>query len=652
MIVPNSPPAATLQWRHSLRLGAMCLVIAIPIIGAMMLRLHDGREAARLIDGERIGLRCTLAAERLLIAIERLRIPLDATAPVRRAARATNDLRDAIAELGRRPCGPLAAGPRMPLRVFAARAQALLHPANPDVAARTTIRLGTDALGIVTDIGDASGLTYDPTVDAVNLDDAIVARIPGFTERLDQSAEVLRLGRHQGHITRGSVVAVEKLAGEALEMEAMANDDFDGAALALPDLGPTLAAARARTRVAGDALGHAIDLDAELPRGARPDPRLAALRSAAIEAVQGLMTASVQVLERSFDTRLAALRRSERATLATGGGALFVDCLIVLALWRATRRRDEAELERARERAVMLETELARASAERDLSLTQQQFRAVFDGSDVGIAVVDAGGERLEANAALRRMFDDDLSQVTREIGALFARVRNTRSHAARHEYCFERLDGAPLWIELSLSLVRGAPNEAVSSIVLVHDITSHKMLTARLDHETNHDALTGLSNRVAFMRRIEALIAGRTEPFAVAFIDLDHFKAVNDTLGHHAGDAALRTVAQRLTSVVRPNDLVARLHGDEFAAILTDVGDGSAWAVDSVVARIGAALVFTVEGPGTSVGLSASIGYVRDGRSYSDASALLHDADSAMYRSKVGGRNLVSAFEDLKAAT
>lgn len=199
---------------------------------------------------------------------------------------------------------------------------------------------------------------------------------------------------------------------------------------------------------------------------------------------------------------------------------------------------------------------------------------------------------------------------------------------------------------------MRDGPNEPASCIVLVHDITNHKMLSARLDHETTHDALTGLPNRLFLMRRIAELLARRTDAFALAFIDLDHFKEVNDTLGHHAGDDALRTAAQRLSAAVRPIDTVARLHGDEFAVLFEHIGSNEREeAVDAVVARIGSALVFAVESATRTIQLTASIGFVRDGLRYPDSTALLNDADSAMYRSKVAGRNMATAFEDVNAS-
>jgi GGDEF domain-containing protein len=252
--------------------------------------------------------------------------------------------------------------------------------------------------------------------------------------------------------------------------------------------------------------------------------------------------------------------------------------------------------------------------------MTEQQFRAVFDGSDVGIAIVDRG-DRIDANAALRSMFEDDLDLIAVKAAQMFAEVLGDRRDSYRTEHCFKKSDGEELWVDLSLSAVGGGSNDTVSAVVLVHDITEHKALNARLDHETLHDALTGLPNRVQFIRRLSAII-GKGERFAVVFV-------------------------YRLSTAVRPADLVARLHGDEFAVIIRDicVEDGSG-EIEDIVGRLRLALDLSVDTPTTPLRVSASIGYVRDGATYRDAERLLHDADSAMYRSKINGRNRATAHE------
>ncbi len=361
------------------------------------------------------------------------------------------------------------------------------------------------------------------------------------------------------------------------------------------------------------------------------------------------MQTSARVLETAFEARVAALHQSQR--IVAGAGAALIAGVWGLAawFWQALRRKHRAELERMRERAKILETELARGNAERALRMTEQQFRAVFDGSDVGIAIVDCG-DRIDANAALRSMFEGDLELVTAKCAEMFREVIGERRDSLRAEHCFEKSNGEQLWAELSLLAVRGGTEDVVSAVVLVHDVTEHKMLNARLDHETLHDALTGLPNRVKFIRRLSSLM-GKAEGFAVVFVDLDGFKAVNDTLGHHAGDGVLRMAAYRLSSAVRPVDLVARLHGDEFAVIIRDISfDHDSEEIEDIVGRLRDALAFSIDTPTAPLRISASIGYVRDAASYRDAEQLLRDADSAMYHSKLAGRDRATAYEPAMA--
>lgn len=177
-------------------------------------------------------------------------------------------------------------------------------------------------------------------------------------------------------------------------------------------------------------------------------------------------------------------------------------------------------------------------------------------------------------------------------------------------------------------------------------DITLRKQAEALIQHQAHHDGLTGLANRVQFDRHLAAKLseAERSqECFAVLFVDLDHFKQVNDTLGHSVGDALLRQVVDRLQSCSRHQDLIARWGGDEFTLILSDLLQ----AEDSVALaqRIWEALQFPFEIDGHCLQVTASIGiafYPEDGVSAND---LLNHADRALYQAKYQGRNGYARF-------
>jgi diguanylate cyclase (GGDEF)-like protein len=625
-----------------LRLCAMGIVLAMPIFATVVVRVHDANGAVASIEDEARGLRCAIRASDLLAAVERHRLAVTAKSYAHRKL-SRDALRAALAHLDVPDCRALIAGPRRPVKVVAAHARAMLALPSLTLAAPATVTLADDILALLLDIGDASGLTYDPTVDAVNLDDALVARVPGRTERLDQSAEILALAQRAGAITGAVIGAVEKHSGQAFEIDAMANDDFDGAAIGIPSIGPALRAARGRTDHAQSALAREIDRDVRPNVSAGMDARLPQLREASIDAGQQLMRAAARILMQSFERRMTMLRQGIGITLGGGVLAMLVAGAVVAGLWHAMRRRDRAELERAHERAQILETMLARRNAEAALRLTEQQFRAVFNGSNVGIAIVEGHSGRFDANPALCAMFDDDLALVASQAKVLLEQMLRGAQDTRHVELCFARPAGPPIWVDLSLSLVSAATDDAASAMLLVHDITEHKLLNAQLDHETLHDALTALPNRIHFIRHVTALVEAGHEQFAVVFVDLDHFKLVNDTLGHHAGDATLRRAARQLVDALRPTDFAARLHGDEFAVVVRGADHEH---VDTVVARIRTALNFAVETGPNAIQISASIGFVRDGASYADPETLLRDADAAMYRSKSSGRDRATAHD------
>jgi diguanylate cyclase (GGDEF)-like protein/PAS domain S-box-containing protein len=170
------------------------------------------------------------------------------------------------------------------------------------------------------------------------------------------------------------------------------------------------------------------------------------------------------------------------------------------------------------------------------------------------------------------------------------------------------------------------------------------------LRHRVLHDALTGLPNRLSFVESVDgalgrSLVSG--SPVGILFLDLDHFKLVNDSLGHHAGDALLRAVAPRLRAHLRPGDVVARFGGDEFGILIDRLADeGEAIAIAE---RVAAAFAqpFSMQGVDHFVNASIGIAVARPSSGHStNAELLIRDADAAMYRAKEGGRNRSVLFD------
>lgn len=187
------------------------------------------------------------------------------------------------------------------------------------------------------------------------------------------------------------------------------------------------------------------------------------------------------------------------------------------------------------------------------------------------------------------------------------------------------------------------------SNLNLRMQIEERRKAEAQLYYEAHHDALTKLPNRAMFLDRLAfSLRRLKRHPdnrFAVLFIDLDRFKMINDTLGHHAGDQFLVEIAHRLTECVRDNDILARLGGDEFVVLLDALQ--SQEDVEEVASRIIAKIGQPFDLEGNIVYSNASIGIAQCSSRYQDASEILRDADAAMYQAKSLGRGRYVFFDE-----
>lgn len=196
-----------------------------------------------------------------------------------------------------------------------------------------------------------------------------------------------------------------------------------------------------------------------------------------------------------------------------------------------------------------------------------------------------------------------------------------------------------PKW--LSIGVVRDNQGAITNYIALFADITERRASFDRIQHLAHYDALTHLPNRTLLNDHIDLAIAGakrNQDKFAIVFLDLDRFKSVNDTMGHHVGDTLLQAVAERLQKCVREADTVARLGGDEFVILLNNINDedDAAFVAQKVINVIEKPFVLGEHEAniGTSIGISI---YPMDG---SDKFTLLKCADAAMYHAKGTGRN------------
>ena len=201
-----------------------------------------------------------------------------------------------------------------------------------------------------------------------------------------------------------------------------------------------------------------------------------------------------------------------------------------------------------------------------------------------------------------------------------------------------------PKW--LSITVVRDEKGDITNFIALFSDITERKASYERIQHLAQFDALTNLPNRTLLNEYLDMSIgvAKRSKAqLAILFLDLDRFKIVNDSLGHHAGDLLLKIVSDRLTNCIRETDTVARLGGDEFVILLPSIKEpGDAVSVaQKVVDAI--AVPFLLEGNEVNIGTSIGIGIYPDNGL--DRSTLIKNADAAMYHAKENGRNNFQFF-------
>jgi len=184
---------------------------------------------------------------------------------------------------------------------------------------------------------------------------------------------------------------------------------------------------------------------------------------------------------------------------------------------------------------------------------------------------------------------------------------------------------------------------DEITGVVGIYADTSKRVqLEKQLRHQAEHDALTGLMNRAAFDEHLRQLIAFDEEHSCLLVLDIDGFKEVNDGRGHAVGDRALRAVAARMRACVRSTDVVARLGGDEFGVIVTTSNE---YQIDAIANRLLLAVATPIDDATGLIGLTASIGTVGPGFGGRDSTAVLRDADLAMYEAKRGGKNRIVEF-------
>jgi diguanylate cyclase (GGDEF)-like protein/PAS domain S-box-containing protein len=306
-----------------------------------------------------------------------------------------------------------------------------------------------------------------------------------------------------------------------------------------------------------------------------------------------------------------------------------------------------------------------RRNAEDALATSEQQFRSIFDAASIGVMTLDREGRILEANHTLEelagyppaglngRLLSDLLERTDVRTQEQFAALVDGRAERCDLEHRLVRSDGSPMWSRTVMKAIHDGEGTAEQVVAMVEDISDRKRLEEDLVHRTLHDGLTGLPNRQRFVDLVGEAQARRGEDgpgIAVLFIDMDGFKEVNDSLGHHAGDELLVAIARRLAGTVRSGDTVARYGGDEFLILAGTVA--STTDATQLAWRLANALRTPFSIAGEMVGVTASLGIAFDAAASETPEDLVRKADAAMYRAKQRGRNRVAVFgEDDGAA-
>ena len=290
-----------------------------------------------------------------------------------------------------------------------------------------------------------------------------------------------------------------------------------------------------------------------------------------------------------------------------------------------------------------------RKLAEEKLRLSATVLEHIADG----VAVLDVHGRILAINPAFTQITgytemealgqQSSLTRPGRDDEPFYRQMWRDLLDAGfwRGERWEKRKNGEGYLEWLTVSSVRDDQDQVTHYVCVFSDITEVKQSQDKLDHLAHHDPLTALPNRLLFHDRLQHALqrAGRDqEQLAILFIDLDRFKNVNDTLGHHVGDLLLKQVAGQLAGCLREGDTLARLGGDEFIVLLEDVGGsaGAAHVAEKLMARFEQPLTVS----GYELFVTGSVGISLFPQDATDLNMLVRNADVAMYQAKARGRN------------
>jgi len=510
-------------------------------------------------------------------------------------------------------------------------------------------RLTKAVYDLIYKIEDTSGLEYESNRYSQDFADLLFAKIPQNVYDATYADLIAENAQTQGRLSIPDRVT---LSGHLRQLRTdvdFSSDDWDQILAWIPNrLATPREAALYRRHGAtvfttGNALADAATNDVLMRE--RPTGSAAAMRAGTYAAVLAFRDANADVsalLDRQLAQRTdAAILRDRYVYVIVVFAALLLFGVMLLVA-DLTARRDREALSKAQQESARLSAELARQKAERALRLSEAQFRAVFDGAALGIAILDRSGAILDANAVFRNVYGDTSQAMLEGREEQFAELMRGERDLFEFEHHVMTPAGQEAWADATVSLVSDDAGNPYFAICMFRDLTELKRSERRMLHDMTHDALTGLPNRALFEGRIrEQFAAGKSaagSSFAVLVVDLDRFKDINESLGHESGDFVLSQVGHRIRAAVEAGDVVSRLGSDEFAILVRSLPD--VLHVELVARRVLSALAKPVLLGARSIFVSASVGIAIASGNYERGEDVMRDADIAMHYAKgLGGR-------------
>lgn len=382
-------------------------------------------------------------------------------------------------------------------------------------------------------------------------------------------------------------------------------------------------------------------------------PDLEAARGVGRRMVQTGLIADVVIpaTTTALATHLPALTRAHGSTAGDHATTLVLGAVFD-GYVDAARRRVLAEQE-----AVRRAEAEARRQAEEALRVSEARFRTIFTDAAVGIGIADLGGRIVDANQSFAAMLGYTVEEFCRlsvsdfvdpddaqGMWEVYEEIIAGRRDVARMQKRYRHKDGHQVWTELTASLMRDRDGTPQFTVAMVEDITARRRLQEELRYQAVHDPLTQLPNRALFQERLSTAFATPGSRIGICYLDLDRFKIINDTLGHHVGDELLVLIARRLSDEVSARGhLAARMGGDEFVILVVDPPEN---ALTELADSVLEALARPAHVLGHDLRVSASMGVVETRVEETTPADVLRAADATLYWAKAEGRNRWATFD------